>query len=227
MGLRPDEIKMFHSEEIPDHNPETGEIYAPGTEGYKKCHQYLEKIARNKEVGDSTEAVKHIKDLVGQIKSVKLRNESQASQEELTQLKDLKRQATRHLSLLLDDVANYIGSITAMDREGKASPESRDYDYELRAKLDDERQRKHNILINRINSAMSFISHAFGNINEDAIDEWEEENDITINIERIDLPDKIFFSDKINYKDRKQVTAWAMQVYEGLTALKKELNRQE
>ena len=220
-------IKQFHNQKTPDFDPETGHVYTAGSKGYVSYHKYLDSLARDKEFGDKSEMANHLKNLIKQIENIRLKKGSENDQEQIDQLIHLKKRAFKNLSILLEDVKNYINSIKIMETTENIDPASLDYDAKLKAKLDDERSRKHDILIDRINAAMRYISHAFGNISEDEIDKWEDENDIIANVQRIDLPEKIIFTRKINYTNREHITAWAVQLYDELTKIKKELSESD
>lgn len=214
-------VRQFHGRKNgPPCNDETGQIYGPGTKEYNNYLKYQQTMVRDREVGESAELIKHIDQVLEKIKNIQLKPNRQNDEKQISQLNLLKEKALKNMSLVFDDTLEYVNSIKKIEYESGTDPSSDDYDVKKRENLDDIRRRKHNILIQRIKNTIFFISHAFGNINEDEIDRWEEENDIIADIERVDLPEKIFLPNKINYNDRESITYWAVQIYDEINKLK-------
>jgi hypothetical protein len=62
---------------------------------------------------------------------------------------------------------------------------------------------------------------------EDAIAKWEEDREKkglpVLDIERVALPAQAFLPEKVNLKEREQVTAWAQQIYDEISKIKTDL----
>lgn len=219
-------LSNFYKDDDVPYDENTGEIYTPGSKKYLNHKKHKEQIIRDKKIGEKNKLIDHLDTIIDTIKNIELNKNGQDDDEQVKQLKILKEKALKNISILFDDILNYIESIKKFETETNISPGRDDYNTEKRKKLDEDRTRKHNILIDRIKNSMSFISHAFGKINENEIDYWEEKNNIVANINRVDLPEKLFLPQGINLRDRKDIAAWAMQIYDEVKGLKTKIKNE-
>lgn len=90
---------------------------------------------------------------------------------------------------------------------------------------------KHDALISSLHSAIRFIAHTFGNISEEAIDNYREEAErngrLFLEAERVNLPENIICPDGMNINDRKVIAKWSATLYGSISRLKNRLSSEK
>ncbi len=223
------EIARFHDQEHADFDPETMTVLNPEIEKHREKIAKAEKLERIEKIGSSSETEKHLKYVVSLINNAELSSFYKEDENQKSILEKNKVQAKKLLQNVLNKVEEYINLIRAVD-ETKIQRENlsqKDYSRELE-NIEKTRTIKHDALIADINVVNRFILNNFGDIGEENVEEWEEREETAgrdiLHAKRINFPSNVICSEKINMKDRKQITDWAMQMYDSLSEIRKELS---
>lgn len=234
------EIRKFKNQKRADFDPKTMTIYPTGSEGHLKAVKLEESLERTKEVGSESELAKQVKNVIKTIEKVELDPVYKNKPEQIKLLAERKEIARTMILDVLEKTREYIQSIRELD-ETKLSKETMGEE-KFMAKIidsDQNRKNKHNALINSMTTAIRFISHTFGNISEKAIENWEEHylerGQSLVEVKRVDLPSKVFLPDNFTLKDlkvnhsqgRRQITLWALQIYNELSNLEQEISKKK
>jgi hypothetical protein len=228
-------VAKFHNQKEPDFDPETGKIYEVGGTGFKRYQDFLLKKEENKSSDTSKNQEgglrfeKQIANLIMTIENVKLDPlyGSDEGQKEL--LKQKKDQAKKMIGGVLDDIVEYMDTIDSF-YQVKMKREDTDQEIFLTEmkNAEDRRASKHNALISGLYSAIRFISHTFGNISDEAIDNYREEaeknNRPFLEVMRVDLPENILCPDGMDINDRKAIAKWSATLYDSISNLKDRLS---
>lgn len=163
------------------------------------------------------------------LKNIDLKSGAVGDEEQVELLDKRKKFALNKVSSILQDIKNYVIAITALDTVKAQRENLSQQDYLAQFdRADGYRRQMHNSLMRNMNSTISYIQYNFGKISEKALEKWEEEQeekDIPIlDIERVTFPPKVICPENIDLEDRKQITAWAVQLALSLGQLKNRLS---
>jgi|GEM_PF-902667 len=177
------------------------------------------------------ETEKVINETVSLIKNISLEDEYLQDKNQKALLVKTKQQAIDKIFEVFKDTKEYMMAIRTLDecKNLRDSENQRDYLKNVE-NLDNARTRKHDALIADFQSTIRFISYNFSQISEGAIDKWEEEREEKglpiLKVKRMKFPKKILCPEKVNIKDRKQITTWATKVFTiSLEKIKKDFSR--
>jgi len=186
-------------------------------------------VERDKTVGESSALEDIIATSVLILKNIDLKSGAVGDEEQVELLDKRKKFALNKVSSILQDIKNYVIAITALDTVKAQRENLSQQDYLAQFdRADGYRRQMHNSLMRNMNSTISYIQYNFGKISEKALEKWEEEQeekDIPIlDIERVTFPPKVICPENIDLEDRKQITAWAVQLALSLGQLKNRLS---
>ena len=186
-------------------------------------------MERDKTVGESSALEDIIATSVLILKNIDLKSGAVGDEEQVELLDKRKKFALNKVSSILQDIKNYVIAITALDTVKAQRENLSQQDYLAQFdRADGYRRQMHNSLMRNMNSTISYIQYNFGKISEKALEKWEEEQeekDIPIlDIERVTFPPKVICPENIDLEDRKQITAWAVQLALSLGQLKNRLS---
>jgi hypothetical protein len=168
-----------------------------------------------------------IEEVVSSLNNIKL-NFDTKEQKEL--LKEKVALAKKKILDVLFAVSDYIEGIFKLDRE-KIDKEKHQKDYlESLQAADNRRKQLHTALISELQSTIRYISFNFADINEKALDDWMEKEEeagrkiLDVDRSQTKFPKNIIFSSELDFRNRKQVTQWAMALEKELAEIKRELS---
>jgi hypothetical protein len=188
---------------------------------YKKSYN----IASNINEKDEKEYIGNIKKVIEDIDSVYLMDEAANDDSQIKLLIEKKKIAKSVIFNVLSKVKEYIQIIQRME---SIKIDNDNYDPKKYWELNELRTRAHNALIDEIRIAIRFISRTFGEIDERAIEKYEEELEkkglMSLEANRIKFTPNIIIPQNIDLRDRKQIAYWAEQIYNELSELEMGLN---
>ena len=222
-------IKRFHDQKEPDF-AENGIVYGGSEKGHHKNHAYKKNVERAETIGESSELEAIIAETVLKLNNIGLSDQSGDDNAQIELLDKKRKFALNKIKGLLDDISRYISSITAVDTVKMQREEINQKDYLAQFEsADGNRRRTHNLLINDLQSTVSYIQYNFGKISEKALEKWEEEQEdkgeILLDIQRMTFPPKVVCPEHLNLNDRRQIADWAVQLALSLGKLKERLPR--
>lgn len=216
-------IKKFHDQKEPDFDPENGVVYDSGSEGQKRYMQFKEMEKRNENIGTQEAVYNIIKEAINQINDIKLEDFVKDDPEQIKLLMEKKDLAKRMIEETNFKIIEYVDAIkTRIDKQDYTDGNKDLTEIKM---LDQAQSIKHNALIDTIKKTIRFISHTFGDISEEAIEEWNENLESRgtkiLFPKRVKFNEKIICPENINLNDRHQIADWAIHLYSALTKIKK------
>ncbi|OIO20457.1 MAG: hypothetical protein CO029_05045 [Candidatus Magasanikbacteria bacterium CG_4_9_14_0_2_um_filter_41_10] len=186
----------------------------------EKLHAALERTKKESPV------LSQVKEVVQLLQALKLEQEYEEDPRQRALLQISKNQAETLISRVLDDLQDYVERINAMERHIKMLQfrglSGRDIAERI-ADLDDLRRNAHNALIASLHAATRFLSTTFGEMSENRKEEWEDEQEEldqeVLHVQRVDFPGKVLVPSHVDLQDRKQITAWAVDLYNAMTEI--------
>lgn len=223
-----DDVKRYHNQKTPDFNPDTNVIYGAGEKGHIKHHLYEESVVRDKTIGEASALEDIIAKSVLILNNIDLNPESNNDEEQVQLLEKRKKFAFGKISSLLEDVNQYVISISALDTVKQQREDINQDDYLIQLERADKyRKQRHDSLIQSLQSTIKYIQYNFGKISEKAQEKWEEEQEDKglpiLDVRRMEFPPKVVCPESIDLSNRKHITAWAVQLALSLGQLKKRL----
>jgi len=221
---REDIIRQFHADNEP-HDPETGRIFTPGSDEHLKYNEFVRLEKNSRDIGEPDELIKQINEVVSAIKNMKIEAAFAGNVEQEELLEKKKDHARKKINYVLKNIEEYILSIKDLDKlkQDKESMSKQEFN-DKQTLAENFRGLKHDALINDLHSAIKFIAFNFGKISDAALEKWQEEQEKnglpTLFVERKKFPKQVLCPDNLNIRDRKQITAWAYQVYYSLSKIK-------
>lgn len=224
-------VAFFHDQKSVDHP--SGEypvvdsvIQARWERDEERRKQYSESIKKNIENPESQTEESVLEETLNKINQAELEDvfKDDAEQKQLLEIR--KKQAKEMIKGVIDKAMEYIDKVevNVMSQRMDASDETKK---QLVEASDRNRTYAHEALLDSLRSSIRNISHNFGNINEEAIEQWgdflEKHKQKLLMVKRQDFPKNVVCPDNVNIKDRYSVAEWAGRLQESLSVLPPEL----
>lgn len=168
----------------------------------------------------STHEGDHMKKVIQDVLSVKLREEAKDDPEERKRLELCRKKIKEYLGNVLSSTKEYMSTIIILTEASKTNSKT------AIANADDQRGRKHNALMSDINILNRSMLWWFGKFNPNNLSDrqlqmYEKQEDIYIShdIERIDIPANGICTNETNATDLKEITKWAKEIYKDLISI--------
>jgi hypothetical protein len=210
--------------QIRDQNP-----YPINSKDWVKYETFLENQRKDEAVGCPEEIEEHFVDLIKKIDEMKLEENYSEDAGQKNLLSKRIETAREMLLEITEKVGRYIDMMQSLKaiKINKEKLEGAEFKERVVA-AETNRSQAHDALIASINAARRFVLNNFGNIDDDLIGKWEDDEENAgrpiLHAKRIDINNNMICSDKVNLNDRARVTDWAEQFYKCMTRLKNRLN---
>jgi thiol-disulfide isomerase/thioredoxin len=216
-------IAQFHNQKDGNFNPESGAIE---TVSSKKIDALLDTYDQEAEKTEN-----HMKASIRAINNAELEQTFEKNKEQKSLLKKRKEEARKMILEVLHSIENYILAIKKLEYI-KEDGDKYDQKIFLQLKKDADafRTTNHNALISKLKATIRYVTHTFGDINESAIEKWEENLEklgqkiLMVDRKKSKISSKAICPDNINLDDRNQIAEWAVKLYHSLSQIKKELS---
>jgi hypothetical protein len=230
------DLSFWHDQKHGDFNPETHIVFSPGESEYHdrvnlpemkvdSVDQASPKEERSYDAGE-----KNIKLLITNLSDIELEAFALDNPEQKELLADKIETAKDLIKDVLNNVESYNTAVRKVDFIAKSMKNRELEGAEYRSSMqnaDAGRRFAHEALISSIAIANRFLNNNFGNIGQDRIDEFKN-NEIGakrkyLEVKRISLPANGVCSANVNLSDRDSIGRWAYDVFDSLTELRKEI----
>ncbi|MBI5621242.1 hypothetical protein HY933_00015 [Candidatus Falkowbacteria bacterium] len=210
----------FHDQKSGGFDPATGRIFEPGSPEYDRTLKELY-------ITEGEQVVRDIRALIQQIDAVVLIKAVKKNPEQQRLLAEQKQRAKELISKVFSDVQEYMQSIARLQHARQREDQTQEDYLKENTQADTARTQKHNAMMASINAAVRFISYTFGQIDDQALEQWEEDQTTrgkTIaRVQRVKLPNNVLLPDSVDLKNRTQTGEWALRAYQALSQLRESI----